>query len=199
MNPVHSWRYLGPDSNLKTAALPFGTILLMVILPKCRTLVSLGTPRLPAKPRPAVYYDSHCGLCVKIVRGLRSVDVFHSLDFRISLDDVAEQAGLRQADLNRSAWLVAPSKQPDLPGKFQVFEGFYAFRGITLRLPLLWATVPVLWFPGVGCLGRPFYRWVALHRSSISHCPANASLTASNDYPYNRPDSICATKITRQE
>ena len=151
--------------------------------------------------RPILYYDAQCRLCAKVVGWLRRLDVFHSLEFIGDLDKVATDAGLDQADLDRSAWLVdtiplMTSGQamtfPLVRGKGRgVYQGFYAFRRVALRLPLLWPFVPILWFPGVNLLGIRIYRWVAEHRSTVPGC----GLTSSPDDPdspgVTNRDGVC--------
>lgn len=112
--------------------------------------------------RSLLYYDTQCGFCVVVVRWLDRSDIFGSLEFRTSLDAAARRAGLDQADLNRAAFLVTPAGA--------TYEGFYAFRQLALRLPLLWPLAPLAWTPGSAFFGVPLYRWIAEHRGAISQC-----------------------------
>ena len=112
--------------------------------------------------RTLVYYDGHCRLCIRIMRWLKWLDRTGSLEFRDNVDDTATQVGLTSADLARSAYLVAPGGR--------VFEGFYAFRRLVLRLPLLWPLAPLAWMPGAAFLGTRLYRWVADRRATTFGC-----------------------------
>jgi hypothetical protein len=61
-------------------------------------------------------------------------------------------------DLQREAYI-----QRD--GRFE--GGFYAFRRLTLLLPLLWPLAPLAWLPGMDRLGVPAYAWVARNRHRL--------------------------------
>jgi hypothetical protein len=71
--------------------------------------------------------------------------------------------GLSWEDLDRAAYL-------DDPGQGRLYEGFYAFRMLTLRLIPLLPLAPLFWFPGVHLVGVAIYRWVARNRSHLSTC-----------------------------
>ena len=127
------------------------------------TLRWFFSPRQGTSARLAlVYYDAQCGLCLATARWLGRLDLFGSLELRASLDAPARQAGLDQADLDRSAWLLTPAGT--------AYEGFYAFRRLALHLPTLWPVAPLLWLPGVSFGSVRLYRWVADHRATISRC-----------------------------
>ena len=112
--------------------------------------------------RGLLYYDAGCGLCLTIVRWLKRLDRLGSLEFRDTVDGPARRAGLEPADLARSAFLVIPDGR--------AFEGFYAFRRLVLRLPVLWPLAPLTWLPGGDLVGVRLYRWVAGRRADIFGC-----------------------------
>ena len=70
-------------------------------------------------------------------------------------------------DLDRAAYLDT--------GKGHLHEGFYAFRELTLKLPLLWPLALIFWLPGIQVPGRAVYRWVAANRYRLSSCGVSAS------------------------
>lgn len=115
----------------------------------------------PAKPS-LLYYDARCSFCVSLARWVGRLDLLRTLEFRSTLDSSARQAGLDQTHLDRAAWLVTPAGV--------TYPGFYAFRKLALRLPLLWPVAPLLWLPGMAFWGVRLYRWVADHRGAISGC-----------------------------
>jgi len=45
--------------------------------------------------------------------------------------------------------------------KNQLYEGFYAFRMLTVRLPLLAPLALICWLPGVSVIGVAAYQTVA--------------------------------------
>ena len=108
------------------------------------------------------YYDAQCRFCVALARMLARLDRGRSLELRAGLDDDARRVGLTEADLQRSAYLVAADGR--------TLEGFFAFRRLSLLAPLLWPVAPLLWLPGSGLLGPRMYRWVADNRRGIFGC-----------------------------
>ena len=113
--------------------------------------------------RPAIfYYDGDCGFCAAAVGVLRRLDWFRRVrwaDFRVAAALPARAPAARLAD---EACLDDGGARPQW--------GFYAFRGLTLRLPALWPLAPLFWLPGFGRIGQPAYRWVARNRYRISRC-----------------------------
>lgn len=112
-------------------------------------------------PQPALlYYDNKCGLCVTTARWVARLDLFQRIELRGSFDDTARTAGITEADIDRSMYLVCPSGVN--------FAGFHAIRQILLRLPAMWPVVPLAWIPTSASVGNRLYRWVAGHRASLS-------------------------------
>jgi predicted DCC family thiol-disulfide oxidoreductase YuxK len=66
---------------------------------------------------------------------------------------------LGNADLDLAMWAV------DSDGRS--YRGFYAFRLIARRIPLLWWMVPLLYLPGVAPIGVRTYALVARNRSRL--------------------------------
>ena len=109
-----------------------------------------------------MYYDGQCRLCSGIVRLLRLLDVTSALRPQPYQDLKAPPSGLSWSDLERSAYVATSDGR--------MHEGFFAFRMITLRMPVFWPLTPLLWFPGVSILGRTVYRWVAASRRRFGSC-----------------------------
>ena len=72
--------------------------------------------------------------------------------------------GIGWEDLERSAYLDSDP----LEGAADLHEGFFAFRQLTRRIPVLFPLAPVFWFPGMGWLGSRVYRWLAGNRYRFS-------------------------------
>lgn len=113
-------------------------------------------------PANIFYYDAECRFCVALARILGRLDRGRALELRAGLDEDARRVGLAEADLQRSAYLVSP--------RGRALEGFFAFRRMSLLVPLLWPLAPLLWLPGSGLLGPRVYRWVADNRRGIFGC-----------------------------
>lgn len=119
-------------------------------------------PSADSIPRWKFYYDGDCGLCRWAVKWLIRMDLGRKITWIPfqSLDEPPDN--LSWEDLDRAAFLDE--------GKGDLHEGFYAFRKLTLKLPLLWPMAPVFWLPGIQFPGRAVYRWVALNRYRLSRC-----------------------------
>ena len=89
--------------------------------------------------------------------------------------------GLTWDDLDRAAYLHAEDGR--------LFEGYYAFRALTVRMPLLMPLAPLAWLPGMGALGSRAYRWVAdepaPHRVRVPGWSATALIGVSRLPPRN--------------
>ena len=110
------------------------------------------------------YYDADCGMCTAVVRWLSRFDFRNRILWTPIQTLEATPKGLSYADLEEAAYLArAPGDN---------YEGFYAFRKLLLKLPLLSPLGALMWLPGVRLIGVPAYRWVARNRYRISGCPA---------------------------
>ena len=112
--------------------------------------------------RWVLYYDGDCGLCDRAKRWLSRTDIFHRIAWVPYQSLERPPQGLTWKDLERAVYLDA--------GQGRLDEGYYAFRMLTLRLPLLVALAPIFWFPGMNLVGEAVYGWVARNRYRISGC-----------------------------
>ena len=116
-----------------------------------------------------VYYDGDCALCVSLRKWLSRLDLFGRVRW-VSFQSLDQPpAGLSWNDLESAAYLRSDDDR--------LYEGFYAFRALTWRLPLLMVLAPILWLPGVGWTGERVYGWVAANR----HCAPFKKCVASED------------------
>ena len=104
-------------------------------------------------------YDGDCGFCRAVRRCLAALDVTNRVRWQPFQSLAEPPEGLAWDDLERSAYLRAADGR--------LFEGFYAFRALTVRLPLLMPLAPLMWLPGMGALGSRVYRRVADNRGRI--------------------------------
>ncbi len=113
------------------------------------------------------YYDGDCGFCRTAMRLLAAVDFFHRLTWTPFQELAAPPPGLSWADLDRAAYLETGPAATGRGGAGRRYEGFYAFRMLTLRLAPLLPLAPLLWLPGVNRLGEAAYRRVARNRCRL--------------------------------
>ena len=118
--------------------------------------LEIGADRVGAYVRRVVHvspvdlvYDSDCGLCVRVISSILSLD-----------------------------WLRAISARPGPPGlsamratrRGRTSEGYAAFRETAHVVPALTPTLLLAYLPPVAGLGRRVYGWVASHRSIAGAC-----------------------------
>ncbi len=108
------------------------------------------------------FYDADCSFCTSLARWLSKADVFQGITWTAYQSLDTPPPGLSWEDLERSAYLVG--------SKGRHWEGFYAFRRLTVRLPLLAPLAPIFWFPGMRVIGAAVYRRVARNRYRIFGC-----------------------------
>ena len=106
--------------------------------------------------RWVLYYDGDCRLCTGVAHWLRRIDFLDRITWTPYQSLEKLPPGLSWNDFDRSAYLDT--------GRVHLYEGFYAFRILTLRLVPLLPLAPILWLPGMNRVGEAAYRWVAKNR-----------------------------------
>ena len=108
--------------------------------------------------RAKLIFDGNCHFCRESVRMLLVLDLFgylETVDFnQWKTEDFP--AGL-DCDICKLEIKLA---EPD----GTISGGFFAFRRLALKLPLLYPCAPLLYLPGAAFLGVRAYEWVAKHR-----------------------------------
>ena len=112
--------------------------------------------------RWVLYYDGNCGFCIRAVCWLSGIDLFGQITWTPFQGLKEPPYDLCWDDLDRSAYLDT--------GQGRLYEGYYAFRKLALRLIPLLPLAPILWLPGMGFAGGAVYRWVARNRYRLSRC-----------------------------
>lgn len=111
-----------------------------------------------------VFYDGHCGLCLRSMRALRALDWLGRLRFvdfhdeeqrhrfapEVPVDDFDRALHVRHAD-------------------GRTLTGFAAFRALVWYLPSLWPVAPFLYLPGVKPIGDRVYGGIAERRKRCAH------------------------------
>ena len=122
-----------------------------------------------------LYYDGDCGICQAIKRWMIRLDFFNKIDWipYQSLDEPL--SGLTWEDFDRAVYLDT--------GNDAYYEGFYAFRMMTLKMLPLMPLSPIMWFPGVSLVGTKFYTWFASNRYRFSRCKLPAAKKDSQNRP----------------
>ncbi|MCB9771110.1 MAG: DUF393 domain-containing protein [Candidatus Omnitrophica bacterium] len=125
-------------------------------------------------PPTKVVFDGHCQFCCASVEMIKVMDLFGRLtfvDYQTVLDFSTLHRDLTKKKGHSQLYLI--DSHGDLYG------GFFAFRRMTLLLPMLYPTLLLVYFPGASILGSLLYRWVAQNRylfHSNKKCANNACL-----------------------
>ena len=136
----------------------------------------------------AFYYDGNCGFCCAAVSLMSRADIGHKVDW-IPLQSLSDPpVGLNWADLNRSAYLVDTAVDT---AEMKPYEGFYAFRKLTICLWPLAPFAPIFWLPGASIFGVAIYRWIAKNRYRFSPC-----LTSSHT---QEPESKESVQVSQKQ
>ena len=104
-------------------------------------------------------FDGKCRFCQGSVNQLVVMDLFSTLklvDFH-QVDDLKKlHPELTQELALSQMYLIDPNGN--------LWGGFFAFRRISLKLPMLYPAIFIYYFPGMGILGPIVYKWVAQNR-----------------------------------
>ena len=106
-------------------------------------------------------YDGYCPLCIRTMTQLDELDGGRRLRY-VDLEREGELAkkllpGVSVEDMREEMAVVTPSGVG--------LRGFFAFREISKRLPVLWPLVPLMFAPGSAWVGTRVYAWVAANRA----------------------------------
>ena len=114
-----------------------------------------------------LYYDGWCSLCIWIVKILEFFDIPGTVAYYSYRNLKIVPTGLSGDKLERNAYLVTSNGHS--------YQRFFAFRMITLRIPVLLILTPFLWLPGISIVGKAIYRRVSDNRYRLFTCGSRAS------------------------
>ncbi len=104
-----------------------------------------------------ILYDSKCDFCTSSVKALKKIDWLGALELR-DLFDTKSYKDLPKISIKEAAKIVHAVSNGN------VQTGFFAFRILTWRIPLLWPLAPILYLPGTSKVGRVMYKWISERR-----------------------------------
>jgi predicted DCC family thiol-disulfide oxidoreductase YuxK len=118
-----------------------------------------------------VIYDAKCRFCAAAVRRLERLDLFRRLSYGDARDPalLARHAGVDSEKALERLHLVTQGGA--------ILDGFFAFRWLSGRLPLLWIFWPFLWLPGAAVLGVRLYDFIARKRFAFGTCEGEVCQT----------------------
>ncbi|HXV28407.1 MAG TPA: DUF393 domain-containing protein [bacterium] len=107
-----------------------------------------------------VAYDGNCRLCCRTIATLKFFDVFGRIRYMNALNqETLKQPELSSYDPNE----LLQHMHAVCDGKS--WKGYYAYRAIAWRIPLLWPILPFLYLWPITAIGRRIYQHVAGSRT----------------------------------
>ena len=126
--------------------------------------------------RLQMLYDGNCQLCRRTMAMVRTLDVFDRIDYINALDPqglgLANAAGIPEQQLVHDICALEGNR---------VSSGYDAYVRMSLRIPVIWPIIPLLYVPVVRNIGMKLYRRVADART----CALPQPMTA---VPTSRPE-----------
>ena len=105
-------------------------------------------------------YDGNCQFCRRSVAQLRVMDLFNTLkmvDYQTLIkENQPLPGGLTEKQAASQLHLIEPNGM--------VSGGYFVFRRLSWKLPMLYPLIPIFYFPASGVIGPLVYRWVAKNR-----------------------------------
>lgn len=164
--PAAAGLHLGIELTLRAPFLPW-VALYSAFIPWSRAARKVGVwSERRAKEATEVFFDGRCALCLRSVTALDYLDWGNRLQFR-DLETrgttlVSAQPDIDLDDLRAEMHVVEPDGE--------VRRGFFAFRHVAGRLPLLIPLALLLRLPGAGQIGSRIYGAIARRRIRRIHC-----------------------------
>lgn len=110
-------------------------------------------------PSIQIVYDGHCQFCTASIEMLKVMDLFYRLtfvDYQTCKDVSVLHPKLTKERVRSQLYLVEPTGD--------LYGGFFAFRRLTLLLPMLYPVILFAYFPGANVFGPLMYAGIAKNR-----------------------------------
>lgn len=110
-------------------------------------------------PGAQIIYDGHCGFCKWSLRMILVMDMFGYLkpvDYNQFEDPKLLHPNLTKEFCRSQLHLIEPDGR--------LYGGFFVFRRLSFKIPMLYPFIVLFYFPGSSFIGPMVYRWVAKNR-----------------------------------
>ena len=105
-----------------------------------------------------IIYDDKCLFCIDIKKKIDKIDKNKKLKWVGITKFNYKKHNLRKQDLLEEMHLIVDNK---------VYKGYYAFKQISKRIPLLFLLYIMMLIPGIDIIGNWVYKLVAKNRYNI--------------------------------
>ena len=104
--------------------------------------------------KPIIAYDNRCLFCIHYKKKIERLDKKKRLEW-IGIDDFNyKKYGLKKEDLLKEMHLISHEK---------VYKGYYAWKQIAKKIPILLPPYIVSLIPGMDFIGDKVYKMIAKH------------------------------------
>ena len=108
--------------------------------------------------KPAVIYDSKCLFCINTKNYFERLDKNKRLRW-VGIDTFDyKKYSLKKEDLLKEVHLIYDA---------EVYKGYYAFKMISKKIPLLFVFYLFSLIPGIDFIGNKAYKIIAMHRHKL--------------------------------
>jgi predicted DCC family thiol-disulfide oxidoreductase YuxK len=108
---------------------------------------------------PIILYDNRCLFCINIKNRFDKFDRKKNLNW-VGIDDFDyKKYRLKKEKLLEEIHLIQNGR---------VYKGYYAFKQICKKIPILFPLYITMLIPGIDFIGDKIYKFVAKHRYKIS-------------------------------
>ena len=108
--------------------------------------------------KPIVAYDNTCLFCIDVKKDIDRIDRGKKLKW-IGIDKFKyKKYKLKKEDLLKEMYLIDNEK---------VYKGYYAWKQISKRVPLMYPFYVILLIPGMDFIGDKIYKIVSKHRYKL--------------------------------
>ena len=108
--------------------------------------------------KPIIAYDNHCLFCIHYKKKIESLDKKKKLEW-IGIDNFNHKKyGLKKDDLLKEMHLIINGR---------IYQGYYAWKQIAKKIPLLFPMYCLSLIPGIDFIGDKIYKMIAKHRYKV--------------------------------
>jgi predicted DCC family thiol-disulfide oxidoreductase YuxK len=108
--------------------------------------------------KPIIAYDNACRFCTSAKVDVEKIDRKKKLNWVGIKNFDNKKYNLNKKELLNEMHLI--------DGK-NIYKGYYAWKQIAKRIPLMYPLYLISLIPGVDFIGKLIYRWVSKHRYNL--------------------------------
>jgi len=108
--------------------------------------------------KPIIAYDNRCLFCINAKKDIDMLDKSKKLEW-VGIDKFKyKKYKLKKEDLLEEMYLIDNK---------QVYKGYYAWKQIAKKIPLMYPLYLISFIPGVDFIGNKIYKIISKHRYKL--------------------------------